>query len=231
MIRIDIISAVPELLTGPLDHSIVGRARKSKKVDIIVHDLRKYSKDKHQKVDDYPFGGGAGLVMSPQPIFDCIESLKRERNYDAVIFPTPDAVILDQQTVNKWSLFEHIIILCGHYKGVDQRVRDELVTMEISIGDYVLSGGELPAMIIVDSLVRLQPGVLGDAESALNDSFQDGLLSAPVYTRPENFRGIRVPEVLTSGNHEKIRLWREKKALDQTSDKRPDLYRNFVNKK
>ncbi len=231
MMRIDIISAVPELLTGPLDHSIVGRARKSKKVDIIVHDLRKYSKDKHQKVDDYPFGGGAGLVMSPQPIFDCIESLKRERNYDAVIFPTPDAVILDQQTVNKWSLFEHIIILCGHYKGVDQRVRDELVTMEISIGDYVLSGGELPAMIIVDSLVRLQPGVLGDAESALNDSFQDGLLSAPVYTRPENFRGIRVPEVLTSGNHEKIRLWREKKALDQTSDKRPDLYRNFVNKK
>lgn len=229
--RIDIISAVPELLSGPLDHSIVGRARKSEKVEIVVHDLRKYSKDKHRKVDDYPFGGGAGLVMSPQPVFDCIGILKDEREYDAVIFPTPDAQVLDQQTVNKLSLLGNIIILCGHYKGIDQRIRDELVTLEISIGDYVLSGGELPAMVLVDSMVRLLPGVIGDAESALDDSFQDGLLSAPVYTRPADFRGVKIPDILASGNHEKIRVWREKKALELTRGKRPDLYKNFINKK
>ncbi len=229
--RIDIISAVPELLTGPLDHSIVGRARKARKVDIVIHDLRQHSTDKHRKVDDYPFGGGAGLVMTPQPVFDCIESLKRERDYDAVIFPTPDAKVLDQQTVNKLSLLGNIIILCGHYKGIDQRIRDELVTVEISIGDYVLSGGELAAMVLVDSMVRLLPGVIGDAESALDDSFQDGLLSAPVYTRPANFRGFSIPEVLASGNHERVRLWREKKALESTREKRPDLYQNFINKK
>ncbi len=229
--RIDIISAVPELLSGPLDHSIVGRARKSEKVEIVVHDLRKYSKDKHRKVDDYPFGGGAGLVMSPQPVFDCIGILKDEREYDAVIFPTPDAQVLDQQTVNKLSLLGNIIILCGHYKGIDQRIRDELVTLEISIGDYVLSGGELPAMVLVDSMVRLLPGVIGDAESALDDSFQDGLLSAPVYTRPADFRGVKIPDILASGNHEKIRVWREKKALELTRGKRPDLYKIFINKK
>ncbi len=229
--RMDIISAVPELLTGPLDPSIVGRARKSNKVEIVVHDLRHYSTDKHHKIDDYPFGGGAGLVMSPQPIFDCIEKLTSEREYDAVLFPTPDAPVLDQQTVNKLSLHQNIIILCGHYKGVDQRVRDELITMEISIGDYVLSGGELPAMIIVDSIVRLLPGILGDAESALDDSFQDGFLSAPVYTRPANFRGLEIPEVLTSGNHSKIREWREKKAMELTKKRRPDLYENVIHKK
>ncbi len=229
--RIDIISAVPELLTGPLNHSIIGRARKSKKVGIVLHDLRLYSTDKHRKIDDYPFGGGAGLVMTPQPVFDCIESLKGEREYDAVIFPTPDAKVLDQKTVNRLSLFGNIIILCGHYKGIDQRIRDELVTLEISIGDYVLSGGELPAMVLIDSMVRILPGVIGDAESALDDSFQDGLLSAPVYTRPSNFRGVKVPEILASGNHEKIRLWRGKKALEQTRKKRPDLYKNFINKK
>ncbi len=231
MMRIDIISAVPDLLKGPLDHSIVGRARKSKKVEIVVHDLRTYSTDKHGKVDDYPFGGGAGLVMTPQPVFDCIGSLKQEREYQAVIFPTPDAPVVDQPVVNKLSLLENIIILCGHYKGIDQRIRDELVTLEISIGDYVLSGGELPAMVLVDSMVRLLPGVLGDAESALDDSFQDGLLSAPVYTRPAVFRGLNVPEILTSGNHERIRLWREEKALERTREVRPDLYRNFINKK
>ncbi len=228
--RIDIISAVPELLKGPLDHSIVGRARKSKKVDIVVHDLRRYSTDKHGKVDDYPFGGGAGLVMTPQPVFDCIGTLRKEREYDEIIFPTPDAPVFDQKTANNLSLHENIIILCGHYKGIDQRIRDELVTMEISIGDYVLSGGELPAMILVDSVVRLLPGVLGDAESALDDSFQDGLLSAPVYTRPASFRGLEVPAILTSGNHEQIRLWREEKALQRTRKIRPDLYRIFINK-
>ncbi len=228
--RIDIISAVPELLKGPLDHSIVGRARKSKKVEIVVHDLRSHTTDKHGKVDDYPFGGGAGLVMTPQPVFDCIGSLKKERSYDAVIFPTPDAPVLDQQTVNKLSLLGNIIILCGHYKGIDQRIRDELITLEVSIGDYVLSGGELPAMILIDSMVRLLPGVLGDAESALDDSHQDGLLSAPVYTRPAKFRGLNVPAVLTSGNHEKVRLWREEKALQRTREIRPDLYRKIINK-
>ncbi|MDG5766971.1 tRNA (guanosine(37)-N1)-methyltransferase TrmD [Balneolales bacterium ANBcel1] len=221
--RIDIISAVPELLTGPLDHSIVGRARKANKVDIVIHDLRRYSTDKHRKVDDYPFGGGAGLVMSPQPIFDCIEPLLKQRTYDQVLFPTPDAPVLTQHTVNTLSLCRNLILLCGHYKGVDQRVRDELVTMEVSVGDYVLSGGELPAMMIVDGIVRLLPGVLGDAESALDDSFQDGFLSAPVYTRPARFRGLDIPEVLTSGNHEAIRKWREKKARERTRDIRPDL--------
>lgn len=229
--RIDIISAVPNLLKGPLDYSIVGRARTAKKVDIVVHDLRRFSADKHGKVDDYPFGGGAGLVMTAQPVFDCIAFLKEERTYDAVVFPTPDAHVLDQPTVNKLSLLQNIIILCGHYKGVDQRIRDQLVTMEISIGDYVLSGGELPAMILIDSMVRLLPGVLGDAESALDDSFQDGLLSAPVYTRPANFRGFKIPEVLVSGNHEKIRLWREEKAIQHTRKIKPDLSRNFFNKR
>jgi tRNA (guanine37-N1)-methyltransferase len=229
--RIDIISAVPELLTGPLDHSIVGRARRSQKAKIVVHDLRTHSTDKHGKVDDYPFGGGAGLVMTPQPVFDCIGTLRKERDYDAVIFPTPDAPVLDQKMVNDLSLLQNIIILCGHYKGIDQRIRDELVTLEVSIGDFVLSGGELPAMILVDSIVRLLPGVIGDAESALDDSFQDGLLSAPAYTRPADFRGLGVPEVLTSGNHERIRMWREEKALERTRQVRPDLYRNFINKK
>ncbi|MDI6402185.1 tRNA (guanosine(37)-N1)-methyltransferase TrmD [Balneolaceae bacterium ANBcel3] len=228
--RIDIISAVPELLSGPLDHSIIGRARDFGKVDIVIHDVRAYSKDKHKKVDDYPFGGGAGLVMTPQPIFDCIESLKKERTYDAVLFPTPDAVVLDQKMVNSFSLFENLIILCGHYKGVDQRVRDEIITHEFSIGDYVLSGGELPAMVLVDSIVRLIPGVIGDSESALDDSFQDGLLSAPVYTRPADFRGHKIPEVLASGNHEKIRKWRENKAIERTGKIRPDLLRNVIDK-
>ncbi len=192
--------------------------------------MRRYSTDKHGKVDDYPFGGGAGLVMTPQPVFDCIGTLRKEREYDEIIFPTPDAPVFDQKTANNLSLHENIIILCGHYKGIDQRIRDELVTMEISIGDYVLSGGELPAMILVDSVVRLLPGVLGDAESALDDSFQDGLLSAPVYTRPASFRGLEVPAILTSGNHEQIRLWREEKALQRTRKIRPDLYRIFINK-
>lgn len=229
--RIDIISAVPELLTGPLDHSIIGRARKAGKVEIVIHDLRKYSTDKHHKIDDYPFGGGAGLVMRPQPVFDCIGHLVEQRSYDAVIFPTPDAAVLEQKTVNALSLHENIMILCGHYKGIDQRIRDELITMEVSIGDYVLSGGELPAMVLIDAVVRLLPGTLGDAESALDDSYQDGFLSAPVYTRPANFRGLEIPEVLKSGNHEKIRSWREKKAMELTKKRRPDLYKKFIHNK
>lgn len=229
--RIDIISAVPELLSGPLDHSIVGRARKAGLVDIHISDLRKYSTDKHRKVDDYPFGGGAGLVLTPQPVFDCIEQLNNRRSYAEVIFPTPDAPVLDQKTVNALSLHKNLIILCGHYKGVDQRIRDELVTMELSVGDYVLSGGELPAMVLIDAVVRLLPGVLGDAESALDDSFQDGFLAPPVYTRPADFRGLKIPEVLASGNHEQIRKWREKKAVEITKARRPDIYRKLTDKK
>ncbi|MBP3191551.1 tRNA (guanosine(37)-N1)-methyltransferase TrmD [Natronogracilivirga saccharolytica] len=228
--RIDIISAVPELLSGPLDYSIVGRARKAGHVEVVIHDLRSYTTDKHGKVDDYPYGGGAGLVMTPQPIFDCIQSLQKQRAYDEVIFPTPDAPVIEQQKVNELTLLNNIILLCGHYKGVDQRVRDELVTLEVSIGDYVLSGGELPAMVLVDGIVRLLPGVLGDAESALDDSFQDGLLSPPVYTRPANFRGNTIPEVLTSGNHNEIRKWREQKAIELSKKVRPDLYNKFINK-
>ena len=228
--RIDLLSAVPELLSGPLDHSIVGRARNAGKIEIVIHDLRKFSNDKHRKVDDYPFGGGAGLVMTPQPVFDAVEELHSGREYDEVIFPTPDAPVLNQEMVNRLSLKKNLIILCGHYKGVDQRIRDELVTFEASIGDYVLSGGELPAMVMVDSLVRLLPGVIGDAGSALGDSFQNELLSPPVYTRPAKFRGLDVPEVLRSGNHQRIEAWREEEAKKITRKKRPDLYQNFLQK-
>lgn len=230
MLRIDIISAVPDLLSSPLEHSIVGRARDKNLVDIQVHDLRDYSTDKHRKIDDYPFGGGAGMVLTAQPVFSCIEKLKTERKYDEVIFTAPDGDLFKQQHANDLSIKENIIILCGHYKGVDQRVRDELITREFSVGDYVLSGGELPALVITDAVTRLLPGVLGDAESALTDSFQNGLLEAPVYTRPSEFKGLSVPDVLLSGNHKKINEWRSKKAIERTKNKRPDLYKNF-NKK
>lgn len=230
MLRIDIISAVPDLLSSPLKHSIVGRARDKNLVDIQVHNLRDYSKDKHRKIDDYPYGGGAGMVLTAQPVFSCIEKLKSERKYDEVIFTAPDGDMFKQQHANDLSIKENIIILCGHYKGVDQRVRDELITREFSVGDYVLSGGELPALIIADAVTRLLPGVLGDAESALTDSFQDGLLEAPVYTRPSEFKGLSVPDVLLSGDHKKINEWRSKKAIERTKNKRPDLYKNF-NKK
>ena len=230
MLRIDIISAVPDLLSSPLKHSIVGRARDKNLVDIQVHNLRDYSKDKHRKIDDYPYGGGAGMVLTAQPVFSCIEKLKSERKYDEVIFTAPDGDMFKQQHANDLSIKENIIILCGHYKGVDQRVRDELITREFSVGDYVLSGGELPALIIADAVTRLLPGVLGDAESALTDSFQDGLLEAPVYTRPSEFKGLSVPDVLLSGDHKKINEWRSKKAIERTKNKRPDSYKNF-NKK
>ena len=230
MLRIDIISGVPELLQSPLDHSIVGRARENNLVEIHTHDLREYSEDKHHKIDDAPYGGGAGMVMTAQPIFSCIRKLQSERTYDDVLFTAADGKKFKQKDANKLSLKRNIIILCGHYKGVDQRVRDELITGEFSIGDFVLSGGELPALVMTDAIVRLLPGVLGDAESALTDSFQDDLLEPPVYTRPAEFEGMKVPDVLRSGDHKKIAEWRSDMAIERTKQRRPDLYKKF-NKK
>jgi len=227
--RIDIISAVPQLLESPLNSSILKNAQDTGIAGIFVHDLRDYTDDKHKKIDDYPYGGGAGMVMTPQPIFSCIKSLMKERRYDEIVFTAPDGERFDQKEANKMSLHENIILLCGHYKGVDQRVRDELITKEYSIGDYVLSGGELPALIMTDAIVRLLPGVLGDAESALDDSFQDDLLAPPVYTRPPDYAGLKVPEVLQSGDHKKIIDWRSKTALERTKKLRPDLYKKYIN--
>jgi len=227
MLRIDIISAVPDLLYSPINNSIVKRARDKNLVQILIHDLRDYTTDKHQKIDDYPYGGGAGMVLSPQPVFDCIEKLTSERRYDEVIFTAPDGNMFEQQQANRLSVKENIIFLCGHYKGVDQRIRDELITQEFSIGDYVLSGGELPALVMTDALVRLIPGVLGDSESALTDSFQNTLLDAPVYTRPSTFRGLEIPDVLLSGDHKKIEKWRSDEAEKRTKERRPDLYNKF----
>ena len=223
--RIDLITALPDLCVSPLQQSIVQRAQNKGLVDIQVHDLRQFATGKHLKVDDYPFGGGAGMVLKPEPLFDCIQSLTEDDGppVDEVIFLTPDGETLDQPMVNRLSLSGRIILIAGHYKGIDQRVRDHLVTLEISIGDYVLSGGELPAMVLVDSVVRLIPGVLGDAGSALSDSFQDGLLDAPTYTRPAEFRGMRVPDVLLSGDHGKVADWREGQKLEKTRLRRPDL--------
>ena len=225
--RIDIISAVPTLLDGPLNHSIVKRAIEKELVEIHVHDLRDYTEDKHKKIDDYPYGGEPGMVLTPQPIFSCIEKLQSERDYDELIFTAPDGDVFEQADANALSLKENIIILCGHYKGVDQRVRDELITKEYSIGDYVLSGGELPAMVITDAVVRLLPGVLGDAGSALNDSFQEGLLEGPVYTRPAEFKGRKVPDVLLSGDHKKVAEWKQEQSEKRTKERRKDLYEKF----
>ena len=225
--RIDIISAVPHVLLSPLQNSIVGNAQDSGQVDIYVHDLRDYSEDKHNKVDDYPYGGGAGMVLTPQPIFSCINALQAERDYDEIIFPAPDAPPFKQQQANELSLKGNILFLCGHYKGVDQRVRDTLITREYSLGDFVLSGGELPALAMIDAIVRLLPGALGDAESALTDSFQHNLLEGPIYTRPAEFNGMKVPDVLRSGDHKKIEQWRHDQSLKRTKDVRPDLFENF----
>lgn len=230
MLRIDLISGVPSLLHSPLEHSIIGRAREKKLVEIHIHDLRDYSTDNHHKIDDYPYGGGAGMVLSPQPIFDCIEKLAAERTYDEIIFTAPDGELFEQKHANNLSTTQNLMILCGHYKGVDQRVRDELITREFSIGDVVLSGGELPALMMADAMIRVLPGVLGDAESALTDSFQDGLLEGPVYTRPAEYRGLKVPDVLLSGDHNKIAQWRSDAAKERTKQQRPDLYNQF-NKK
>lgn len=229
MMRIDIISAVPQLLESPLKHSIVGNARENDLVEIHVHDLHDYSEDKHRKVDDYPYGGGAGMVLTPQPIFSCIEHLQDQRKYDEIIFTAPGGEPFEQKSANKLSIQKNLMFLCGHYKGVDQRVIDELITKTYSIGDFVLSGGELPALAMADAIVRLLPGVLGDSESALTDSFQNDLLEGPVYTRPANFQGMEVPEVLRSGDHQKVKEWRFEKSLERTKKVRPDIYKKFRN--
>lgn len=221
--RVDILTVVPDLLEGPFSHSILKRAEEKGLAEVHIHNIRDYSTDKHKNVDDYQYGGGAGMVMAIQPIADCIEKLQQERDYDEIIYVTPDGDLYDQRTANELSLAENIIILCGHYKGVDERIREHFVTKEISIGSYVLSGGELAAAVITDSVIRLIPGVLNDETSALTDSFQDGLLSPPVYTRPAEYKGMKVPEVLLSGNFKKIEEYREKEALKRTRERRPDL--------
>jgi|TARA_B110000444_G_scaffold25102_1_gene20791 tRNA (guanine37-N1)-methyltransferase len=224
MIRIDIISVLPKLIESPFNASIIKRAIEKKIVEIYFHDLKDYGSNKRKQVDDYQFGGGSGMVMMIEPIKKCIDTLKKERDYKEIIYMTPDAEILNQKIANKLSIDGNLIILCGHYKGVDQRVRDKLITMEISIGDYVLSGGELPAAVLCDSIIRLIPGVLGNETSALSDSFQDEMLAPPVYTRPANFENIKVPEILLSGNKAKIENWREEKALERTKKIRPNLF-------
>ena len=223
--RIDILTLFPELLKSPFEASILKRALQSGKASVHFHNVRDYSTHKQKQVDDYPFGGGAGMVMMVEPIDRCIKVLKKERDYDAIIYLTPDGETLTQQNANHFSTLNNIILLCGHYKGVDQRVRDHLITHEISIGDFVLSGGELAAAVFCDSLIRLIPGVLGDESSALTDSFQDGLLAPPIYTRPANYNGWHVPDILTSGNTPKVEAWREEKALERTNKLRPDLLR------
>lgn len=221
--RIDIITVVPELLESPLSHSIVGRAIKKGLVEINVHNLREYGKGPRQQVDDYCYGGDAGMVMMVEPIYRMIEQLKSEREYDEIIYMSPDGETFSQGIANELSLKENIIILCGHYKGVDQRVRDHLITREITVGDYVLSGGEIPAAIIADAVVRLIPGAITDETSALSDCYQDGLLSAPIYTRPAEFNGWKVPEVLLSGNPKLIREWQDEQAIERTKKLRPKL--------
>ena len=224
--RIDIITVVPELVASPLNESILKRAQEKGLVQIVIHNLRDYTFDRRRTVDDYPFGGEAGMVMKPEPIFRAIEQLQSERTYDEVIYTSPDGIQYNQHEANRLSTLENIIILCGHYKGVDQRVRDHLITREISIGDYVLTGGELAACIIADSVVRIIPGAIGDEASALTDSFQDNLLAPPVYTRPAEFRGWRVPDVLLSGNFAKIEKWQDDQAWERTRRLRPDLLEN-----
>ena len=221
--RIDIISVLPELIVSPLDHSIVKRAREKGLLEIHLHDLKDYGKGKHRQVDDYSYGGGAGMVLMVEPIFNCINKLKEERQYDEVIYTAPDGQAFSQGLANRLSLNKNLIILCGHYKGVDERVREHLITMEISIGDYVLSGGELAAAVITDAVGRLIPGVLNDESSALTDSFQDNLVAPPVYTRPAEFNGWEVPSVLLSGHEKKIEDWRFEKSLERTKSRRPDL--------
>ena len=221
--RIDIITIHPQLLSGPLDHSILKRAQDKGLVEIHIHDLRQWSEDKHNRVDDYQFGGGAGMVMRIEPIFKCIAALKAERDYDEVIYMTPDGPTFAQPTANRLSTMQNIMILCGHYKGVDDRVRQRLITREISIGDYVLTGGELPAVVVCDAIIRLIPGVISDETSALFDSHQDGLLAPPVYTRPAEYNGWSVPEVLLSGNDRLIEEWRMNQALERTKERRPGM--------
>ena len=223
MIRIDILTVLPELLESPLNYSIVQRAKEKGLASIVIHNIRDYGKGKYRQTDDYPFGGEAGMVIMIEPVNNIITLLKSEREYDEIIYMSPDGQILDQGISNELSLKSNIIILCGHYKGVDHRIREHLITREISVGDYVLSGGELPAAILCDSIIRLLPGALSDETSALSDSFQDNLLAPPVYTRPANFNGWEVPPVLLSGNHKLIREWQESQSLERTKRLRPNL--------
>ena len=225
--RIDILTVLPEMFDSPLNCSILKRAQTKGLAEFHVHNLRDYTTNKHRKIDDYPFGGEAGMVMQVEPVDRCIAALKAERDYDEVIFTSPDGDLLDQHMANSMSLLNNIIILCGHYKGVDYRIREHLITREISIGDYVLTGGELPAIIISDAIVRLIPGVLGDEQSALSDSFQDNLLAAPDYTRPADYNGWRVPDILLSGHEARIAEWRHEQALERTRRLRPDLLKKL----
>ena len=217
--RIDIISVIPELISSPFSSSIIKRAIESGVVKVHFHNLRDYSKSKHKKVDDYQYGGGPGMVLMIEPIENCLSQLKSKTSYDAIVLMTPSGKQLDQKLSNKFSLFKNIIIVCGHYKGVDQRVKDYLITHEVSIGNYVLTGGELPAAVFCDSIIRLLPGGIGNETSALKDSFQDGLISAPIYTRPENYKGMTVPKILLSGNSSEIEKWRDKKSIELSSKK------------
>jgi tRNA (guanine37-N1)-methyltransferase len=221
--RVDVITAFPPLFQGPLSESILKRAQEGGYAEIVVHDLRAHAHDKHRTLDDSPYGGGAGMILKPEPLFECIEMLMAERKYDQVILTTPAGRVYDQNLCKRLSMHDNMIIICGHYKGVDQRVIDALVTMEISIGDYVLTGGELAAAVIIDSVVRLIPGVIGDGESLLNDSFMEGELDSPYYTRPPDFRGMVVPEPLLSGDHKRVSEWRSQAARALTRERRPDL--------
>ena len=229
LLRIDLISAVPDIFISPLQTSILKRAQDKQLVEIHVHNLHDYATDTYKHIDDTPFGGGAGMILQCEPIFACIEQLKAERTYDHIMYMSPDGQNFHQDMANSLSLCGNIIFLAGHYKGIDQRIREHLITSEISIGDYVVSGGELPALMIIDAIVRLIPGVLGDAESSLSDAFMnDGLLDCPHYTRPAKFRDLEVPEVLRSGNHELIKKWRLEKSIEKTKRLRPDLYKQYM---
>jgi tRNA (guanine37-N1)-methyltransferase len=221
--RIDILTVFPEMFTGPFTESIIKRSVNKGLVEISIHNIRDYTADKHKKVDDYPFGGGAGMVMMIEPIANCIEKLQQERQYQEVIYTSPDGISFNQSVANQLSLNQNIIILCGHYKGIDERIREHFITKEISIGDYVLSGGELAAAVITDAVIRLIPGVLNDETSALSDSFQNGLVSPPTYTRPYNYKGLTVPDILLSGNEKAIVHWKYEKAIERTRERRPGL--------
>lgn len=229
--RIDIISVIPELMESPLSHSILKRARDKGLLEVHCHNLREFAGGKHKQVDDYPYGGGAGMVLQCEPLAAAIRQLQAQRTYDEVIYLTPDGQSLQQAMVNRLSLRDNLLLICGHYKGIDQRIRDLFVTMEVSIGDYVLSGGELAAVVLTDAIGRLIPGVLSDETSALTDTFQDDLLSPPVYTRPEEFEGHRVPDVLLSGHEKKISEWRAEQSLERTKERRPDLYQRWTGEK
>jgi tRNA (guanine37-N1)-methyltransferase len=221
--RIDVVTGFPALVSAPLHESILKRAQDRSLVEIVVHDLREFSVDKHRTIDDTPYGGGAGMILKPEPVFACIEKLQDERKYDEVIYLSADGEKLNQHIANELSLKENVLLLCGHYKGIDDRIRQALITREISIGDYVLTGGELPALVVIDAVVRLVPGVIGDGESLLTDSFQEQLLGAPQYTRPAEFRGMKVPEVLLSGNHREIDTWRAEQRFRRTKERRNDM--------